>query len=67
MKPKEWDLSGKNALVTVGGDFISSSAILALEEAGANVCILNFESHGANENTNIFFNIIFRNIFCITE
>ena len=27
MKPKEWDLSGKNALVTVGGDFISSSSI----------------------------------------
>ena len=55
MKPKEWDLSGKNALVTVGGDFISSSAILALEEAGANVCILNFESPGSNENKNTFF------------
>ena len=27
MKPKEWDLSGKNALVTIGGDFISNSAI----------------------------------------
>ena len=37
MKPKEWDLSGKNALVTVGGDFISSSAILALEEANVSI------------------------------
>ena len=55
MKPKEWDLSGKNALVTIGGDFISNSAILALEEAGANVCILNFESHSTKGDKNIIF------------
>jgi len=55
MKPKEWDLSGKNALVTIGGDFISNSAILALQEAGANVCILNFESHSTKGDKNIIF------------
>ncbi|MBS95706.1 MAG: SDR family oxidoreductase [SAR202 cluster bacterium] len=54
MKPKEWDLSGKNALVTAGGDFISNAAIVALEEAGANVCVLNFDSHSSSGN-NIFF------------
>jgi|TARA_B110000196_G_C21011201_1_gene598005 NAD(P)-dependent dehydrogenase (short-subunit alcohol dehydrogenase family) len=44
MKPKEWDLSGKNALITVGGNIIGPSAIAALQESGANVAVLNFES-----------------------
>ena len=48
----EFKKQGKPITILTAWDSISSAIV---EEAGANVCILNFESHNSQGKENIFF------------